>query len=332
MDALLWAKQADNAGTMILLNKIMETICVEAKKRTIMVVDDSLTVRMQIKDLLEKEGYKVILAKDGETCLAQLKAELPDIILLDIVMPGINGLEVCRIIRDDSSLKSISLLILTTISDTQNIVAGLNMGADDYVTKPFIIEELNARITAIIRTKSLQEELRILSITDPLTGCYNRSYLNEHLTSEIKRACRYKHALSMIMCDIDFFKNVNDTYGHQAGDHVLKELIICIKKLFRDKIDWVSRYGGEEFIIILPETDNIGGSSFAEKIRIAVSMMKINLDDNRKISITASFGAVSFNPDTPEKNITSELMIKKADECLYQAKKKGRNRVVGGQL
>ncbi len=304
----------------------------EAQKRIIMVVDDSLTVRMQIKDLLEEEGYKVILAKDGETCLDQLKAELPDIILLDIVMPGINGLEVCKIIRDDCSLKNISILILTTVSDTQNIVAGLNMGADDYVTKPFIIEELNARITSIIRTKSLQEELRILSITDPLTGCYNRSYLNEHLTTEIKRARRYKHALSMILCDIDFFKKVNDTYGHQAGDHVLKELIICIKKLFRDKIDWISRYGGEEFIIILPETDNIGGRSFAEKVRAAVSLMKINLADNRKISITASFGAVSFTPDTPEKKITPELMIKEADKCLYQAKAEGRNRVVEGQI
>ena len=304
----------------------------EEQKRKIMVVDDSLTVRMQIKELLEKENYQVLLAKDGETCLDMLKGEMPDIILLDIIMPGINGLEVCRTIKNDSTLKNIPILMLTHVSDTKNIVAGLGMGADDYVTKPFIIEELNARIAAIIRTKSLQEKLLILSTTDPLTGCYNRGYLNEHLAGEIKRARRGKHALSMILCDIDFFKKVNDTYGHQNGDHVLKELIVCIKKLFRDKVDWVARYGGEEFIIVLPETGSNGACDFAERVRVAVSRMKIKVTENREISITVSFGVVSFAPDTPEENISSETMIKEADRYLYQAKEEGRNRVVAGQL
>ena len=127
--------------------------------KKILIVDDSLTIRMQIKDVLDNEGYEVVLAKDGETCLAILKEQMPDIILLDIVMPGINGIEVCKIIKQDKKLKDIAVLILTHVTDSENMVAGLNSGADDYVTKPFVIEELNARISAILRTKTLKEEL-----------------------------------------------------------------------------------------------------------------------------------------------------------------------------
>ena len=303
----------------------------EDRKRKLMVVDDSLTIRMQIKSLLEKRGYQVIEAEDGETCLEILKHEIPDIILLDIVMPGISGLGICKAIKSSSTLKDISILMLTHVSDTENIVAGLNLGADDYVTKPFIIEELDARISAVLRTKFLQEELRVLSITDPLTGSYNRGYLTEYLSKEIKRAIRGKHALSLILCDIDHFKMVNDTYGHQIGDQVLKGFVQCIQHMFRDKIDWIARYGGEEFIVILPETDIEGAYSFAERARNAIAQMVIESND-KEISVTASFGVTGFDRDTSEEKILMEAMIKEADKCLYQAKQGGRNRVMVGQL
>lgn len=301
------------------------------KSRTIMIVDDSITIRMMIKDMLEAEGYQILLAEDGETCLDILKNKIPDIILLDIVMPGISGLDVCKTIKNDDELKSIAVLMLTHISDTEKIVAGLNMGADDYVTKPFIIEELNARIAAVLRTKSLQEELRILSITDPLTGSFNRCYLTEYLTNEVKRTRRGQHPLSLILCDIDHFKKVNDTYGHQIGDQVLKEFVRCIKKLFRDGVDWVARYGGEEFIIILPETDNKGVVSFAERLRSAISRMVIKVED-KEIFITASFGVITSDSGTSEEKMSVEYMIGEADKYLYQAKQGGRNKVVGGDL
>ncbi|MDY6843027.1 MAG: diguanylate cyclase [Thermodesulfobacteriota bacterium] len=303
----------------------------EDRKRKLMVVDDSLTIRMQIKSLLEERGYQVIEAEDGETCLEILKHEIPDIILLDIVMPGISGLGVCKAIKSSSTVKDISILMLTHVSDTENIVAGLNLGADDYVTKPFIIEELDARISAVLRTKFLQEELRVLSITDPLTGSYNRGYLTEYLSKEIKRAIRGKHALSLILCDIDHFKMVNDTYGHQIGDQVLKGFVQCIQHMFRDKIDWIARYGGEEFIVILPETDIEGAYSFAERARNAIAQMVIESND-KEISVTASFGVTGFDRDTSEEKILMEAMIKEADKCLYQAKQGGRNRVMVGQL
>ena len=280
---------------------------------------------------MEERGYQVIEAEDGETCLEILKHEIPDIILLDIVMPGISGLGVCKAIKSSSTVKDISILMLTHVSDTENIVAGLNLGADDYVTKPFIIEELDARISAVLRTKFLQEELRVLSITDPLTGSYNRGYLTEYLSKEIKRAIRGKHALSLILCDIDHFKMVNDTYGHQIGDQVLKGFVQCIQHMFRDKIDWIARYGGEEFIVILPETDIEGAYSFAERARNAIAQMVIESND-KEISVTASFGVTGFDRDTSEEKILMEAMIKEADKCLYQAKQGGRNRVMVGQL
>ena len=171
------------------------------------------------------------------------------------------------------------------------------------------------------------EEIRHLSLTDPLTGCFNRRYLAERLPQEIKKAVRYKKPLSLIISDLDHFKMVNDAYGHQAGDLVLKEFARLISELYRTNIDWVSRYGGEEFVIVLPETGAEGARVLAERLRLTLSERTIT-HDGRQIHITSSFGISGFDPDTPEDRISADDIIRAADRCLYQAKEEGRNRVV----
>jgi len=202
------------------------------------------------------------------------------------------------------------------------------------LTKPLNHAELIARIKTGIRILELEkslkkanEEIRTLSITDALTGSYNRGYLTERLPQEIKRALRYEHHFSIVLCDIDHFKKVNDTYGHQAGDQVLREFVRCIKGSIRDHIDWVARYGGEEFIIVCPETDTNGACILAERLRNAVSQIVVKTDE-KEIDITASFGVTGCDQTIKGEMITPETMINRADRYMYRAKKEGRNRVI----
>jgi len=190
--------------------------------------------------------------------------------------------------------------------------------------------EISTKLCSLVMDNTLlYEEKKALSITDGLTGCYNRAYLTEHLPQEIKRAIRYDRPLSLVFCDIDHFKGVNDKYGHQAGDRVLREFVQCLNELIRNDVDWLARYGGEEFLVVLPETDVQSAINQAERLRKSVSKKVIEIQE-KKLQITASFGVTGFVPDTPENNISYEAMINRADEFIYQAKEKGRNRVIGG--
>ena len=187
------------------------------------------------------------------------------------------------------------------------------------------LEKLNTELEEKVHERTA--EIKLLSITDALTGCYNRGYLTENLAREIKKARRYAHPLSIIMCDLDHFKLVNDTYGHQAGDQVLREFVTCIKGLYRNDLDWLARYGGEEFLIVLPETGCRSAEHMAERVRhsIAEQVISVGVSD---ITITASFGVTGLDISTPEEKLDPESMITQADFNLYQAKKEGRNRVV----
>jgi diguanylate cyclase (GGDEF)-like protein len=251
------------------------------------------------------------------------------------MMPEMDGLELCRAIRKNTYPGYVFIILLTAKDSKDDIIRGLGAGADDYLTKPFSHAELVARINTGKRVLELErslkdanEEIRILSITDPLTGTYNRGYLTERLPQEIKRARRYSRALSIILCDIDHFKKVNDTYGHLVGDRVLKDFAQCIRHSIRHDVDWTARYGGEEFLIVLPETDANGASVMAERLKSELSQ-RVTETQGKKISITASFGVAGFCPDTPDEMISPEAMISKADKYLYQAKREGRNRVMG---
>jgi diguanylate cyclase (GGDEF)-like protein len=299
----------------------------------ILVVDDDIVSRTVVEKHLNKAGFCVSTAPNGRSALSLFDEAFFPIVLTDWMMPEIDGPQLCRLIREKKTNSYVFIILITPRDKKTDTVVGLEAGADDYLTKPIHPAELVARINTGIRILSLEqslkqanEEIRQLSITDPLTGCFNRGYLVERFPKELSRASRYGHSLVVILADIDHFKRINDTYGHQAGDVVLKEFAQCISNQIRHEIDWVVRYGGEEFLVILPETDLKGGQVMAERLRKAVAEQQIEAAGTM-INITASFGgagAVFFN-DRYEINM--ERLINLADEQLYQSKREGRNRV-----
>jgi diguanylate cyclase (GGDEF)-like protein len=300
----------------------------------ILVVDDDAVSRTLVEKHLKKAGFGVGVAANGSEALERFDNDFYPIVLSDWMMPGINGPQLCRLIREKKTDGYVFIILITARDSKTDIVSGLESGADDYLTKPIHPAELVARINTGIRIlkleqslKNANEEIRQLSISDSLTGCFNRSYLNERLPQELQRAHRYLHPLSVVLADIDHFKHVNDTYGHQAGDEVLKVFADCINQQIRKKVDWVVRYGGEEFLIVLPETGRDGAQSMAERLRIAVATNHIKIN-GANINITASFGGASVKfhmehmPD-----VDMDKLIHKADEQLYRSKGEGRNRV-----
>jgi diguanylate cyclase (GGDEF)-like protein len=304
----------------------------------ILIAEDDPVSRKLLEKVLIKAGNKVVSVENGQKALELFDDKFFPIVLTDWMMPEMDGLELCRAIRKNTYPGYVFIILLTAKDSKDDIIRGLGAGADDYLTKPFSHAELVARLNTGKRVLELEkslkdanEEIRILSITDPLTGTYNRGYMTERLPQEIKRARRYSRALSIILCDIDHFKKVNDTYGHLVGDLVLKDFARCIRHSIRQDVDWTARYGGEEFLIVLPETDVNGGSVMAERLKSELSQ-RVTETQGKKISITASFGVVGFGPDTPDEMISPEAMISKADKYLYQAKREGRNRAMGGPL
>ncbi len=241
--------------------------------------------------------------------------------------------------------RTILLLPLCTIKSTPGMVLILSPIEESSITQENmrLLKMLTRQCSLVMENSLLYEnlmeknayleqankEIMVLSKTDPLTGCYNRGHLTDHLPQEIKRAGRYGHHLSLIMCDIDHFKKINDQYGHQAGDLVLKEFVNHIMDLIRSDIDWLARYGGEEFLIILPETDYKGACRQAKRLCSHISRMVVEAE-GKEIRITASFGVTGFTLDYPDEGISPETLIGAADKYLYQAKKQGRNRVVSG--
>jgi len=300
----------------------------------ILVVDDDIVSRTVMKKYLNKAGFEVHTAANGKEALSLFDEQFCPIVLTDWMMPEISGPDLCRMIREKDTDGYVFILLITARDSKTDIVSGLEAGADDYLTKPIHPDELVARINTGIRIlkleqslKSANEEIRLLSITDPLTGCYNRTYLGERFPQELNRSKRYNHHLSVVLADIDHFKTVNDTHGHQAGDLVLKAFARCVMDQIRDRVDWAVRYGGEEFLIVLPETACNGAGIMAERLRRAVSDLSIHHED-REIEITASFGGAcaDFTQDD-QRRLTMEQLINQADEQLYRSKNEGRNRV-----
>jgi len=304
-------------------------------KSKVLLVEDDPVQASATKEALTKAGYEVQWTEDGINAIKAVKAERPDIILLDVILPGMDGHEVCRWLKLEETTKTIPVIMLTIKKELSDKISGFHIGADDYLPKPYNELELNARIYALLRTKALQDELRqknrqleellhkvnYMAITDALTGLYNRRHFHDVLISEYERARRYKTPFSLVMLDIDHFKSINDTFGHSIGDSVLKEVAEILQRNIRE-IDTASRYGGEEFMVILPNTGKDHALIVAERTRMMIAQHSFSrLDRN----ITMSVG-ISGMPD--EKAESDEKLIKCADFALYRAKDLGRNRTV----
>lgn len=300
----------------------------------ILVVEDDPVSRKLLQRILELAGYTVVAVEDGLEAIKAFQTKFFPIVITDWMMPNMDGIELCRRIRKEITGEGyVYIFFLTSKTSRQDIILGLEAGADDYLIKPYDRSELMARIKTATRIldleKSLKEayvKIQILSVTDKLTGCYNRTYLDEHLPRELKRSARYGSNLSIILCDIDRFKVVNDQYGHQAGDQVLQHFARRMQRTIRTGIDWVTRYGGEEFLVVLPETHLDQARSLAERLRMETESQPVSTDWGQ-IYITASYGVASVPSDTPEKDHFHERLIARADAALYRAKDMGRNRV-----
>ena len=244
-------------------------------------------------------------------------------------------------------VKSVVMLPLSTIKQTLGIVLVVTPLKESFITQEHLklLSILAKQCSIVMENTSLYERLRKkhrslekankeikeLSRSDSLTGCFNRGYLNEHLPREIKRAQRYEHSLSIALCDIDHFKKINDTYGHLCGDRVLQEFVGSITEVIRSDTDWIARYGGEEFLIVLPETKLEGAHLLADRLRSYISQKTIAVD-GEKINITASFGVTGIDADKLLRGMKPEAMIRAADKYVYMAKNKGRNKVVSGPV
>jgi len=309
----------------------------------ILIVDDSKPFRDMVKTVLSKEGLfrHYYEAGDGGEAIRLLKAghEI-DMVLTDIVMPKVDGIDVITWARGNDGFRDLPILVISVDGRGDMKAMGLNLGASDYVVKPFDQVELIARIKLLLKRKEVQEELKRtneelmrinaelkrLSITDDLTQLYNRSHFFEKLALEMKRCTRYKMYMSLMLIDLDDFKKVNDTFGHQAGDEVLKEVSKILASCVRDS-DAVGRYGGEEFILYLVHTDLEGASLPAERIRAAVEE-KVFAFSEGTYRITVSAGLASFPGAAHIGHMGREEFIKRADIALYEAKTTGKNRVV----
>jgi two-component system cell cycle response regulator len=309
----------------------------EAESARILIVDDHEDNVELLRARLESWGFTAETAGDGAEALAKVEASPPDLILLDVMMPVMDGIEVARRVKGNPNLPFIPIIMQTALDATENKVEGLEAGADDYITKPIDFAELKARLNSMLRIKRLQEELeererqlleanerlRHMSQTDVLTGLDNRRHLEERIDEMFEHAKRLSEPFSCVMVDLDRFKSVNDTYGHQAGDAVLKQLARILRAEIRE-IDRAGRYGGEEFMLLLPGTVLDAAVTFAERVRKQIETHTFTFDGGT-IQRTASFGVSAW----PHPRILHcDGLVRAADEALYVAKETGRNRVV----
>ena len=300
-----------------------------AKGERILVVDDQEDNVFILEQLLQRNGYQVAVARDGVEALEKAAEQRPDVVLLDINMPRMDRLEVCRRRKSDQSMAGAAIILISARTEKGQRVEGLDAGADDYISKPFSPKELLARVRAQLRLKGRQDQLRDsnetlkeISIRDALTGLFNRGYLDARIEEEIARRDRIAAPLSVALVDIDLFKRVNDTRGHLCGDEVLREVGAEILASVR-RCDVAARYGGEEFCVVLPDADRHGARRVAERLRAAVEA-KVMTFAGEDFHVTVSVGVAQFSHELSG----APDLLALADRALYDAKEQGRNRVV----
>jgi two-component system cell cycle response regulator len=296
----------------------------------ILIADDSIVSRHLLEATLRKWGYDVMVACDGAEALELLQREdAPGLIILDWMMPGMTGVEVCKRIRERDSEPYTYILLLTSKSQKEDLIEGMDAGADDYITKPFDQNELQVRLRAGTRLVDLQsqllkarEDLRDQATRDSLTRLWNRSSILNELGRELARSEREARPLGVVIVDLDHFKHINDTYGHLAGDAVLREAARRMQNSIR-QYDSIGRYGGEEFLILFPGCSQDDCFAQADRLRRQLGQTEMAVNET-SLRVTASFGVTIAMPG---ENWSQEALIRRADEALYVAKKSGRNRV-----
>jgi len=306
----------------------------------ILIVDDSPTIRAAISMLIKRMGHSIIEATDGEKGLQLYRSERPDLVLIDVMMPVMDGYEAARRMREGNPDEWAPIIFLSSKEADQDLDRAIESGGDDYLVKPVSFVVLNAKIRALHRMESMRRkllelsrdlstanrELERLSRHDGLTGIPNRRYFDSFLLAEIRRAAREREPLSLILADIDYFKSFNDCCGHQAGDDCLRQVAETLSTASRRPADLAARYGGEEFALVLPGTAVEGAVGVANSIsqnlaRLAIPHPRSEVSKH----VTVSQGIASLIPD---QQTLPEQLIEFADQALYQAKQRGRNRFV----
>ncbi len=306
------------------------------ERETVLIVDDERFNINVLVDLLSSD-YRTMVAKNGEQALRRAQsAEPPDLILLDIMMPGMDGYEVCRHLKADPLTADIPVIFVTAMDKSVDEEKGLELGAIDYITKPLSLPLVKLRVRNHLKLKRQSDRLRNLSIIDGLTEIPNRRFFDHHLDQEWRRCIRSNSSISLILLDIDYFKPYNDHYGHAAGDDCLKRVAMALTSVIGragDMVarsggrptDIIARYGGEEFVCVLPETDGPGAGVVGEKLRNAVMALNIPHVQSRVADrVTISLGGATMTPDG--EHFPADL-IERADQNLYSAKERGRNRL-----
>jgi len=301
----------------------------------ILIIDDSTFEANHVKGLLEEMGHEVLWAETGGRGIKIIKLDRPDLIILDLVLPDISGLEICRWIKQDMRMKGTPVIMLTARGEVQERVEGLMEGATDYIAKPFDDTELKTRVMAVLREVEMRERLEQknteyedllkrlerMSITDSLTGIYNRRHFEDVVVAEFERFKRYNIPFSCMMIDVDKFKEINDQCGHDVGDTVLKSVAQLLQGQVRG-VDTVARYGGDEFVVLLAQLRAEGAEKVAFRILSSANMQNYQAVDHRLSKVTLSIGIAGV-PDVDLKTI--DQLVKSADQALYKAKNAGKN-------
>lgn len=332
----------------------MENQLLEHSKGNILLVDDTPDNLRLLSNMLSRQGYEVRSVINGQMALMGVRAEPPDLILLDINMPQMNGYEVCQQLKGDEQTADIPVIFISALDDVIDKVRAFTIGGVDYITKPFQLEEVLARVENQLTLRRLQrllkakneqlqreieehqrvemalqaanEKLKHLAITDELTQVVNRRFFYQYLQQQWAILAEAKQPLSLILCDVDHFKSFNDTYGHLAGDECLRQIAQAIRSTLKRGPDLVGRYGGEEFILLLPYTDATGAFEVATEVLAAIQALKIKHEYTSETGyVTVSLGVSTVIPDHTE---NPENLIKVADTALYAAKAQGRNCVM----
>ncbi len=296
----------------------------------ILIVDDE-PVNIHVLGRILGSEYRLIFARGGAEALRAVSAQSPDLILLDVLMPGVDGYQVCMRLQDDSETSGIPVIFVTALGDESDEARGFEFGAVDYVTKPLSPPIVRARVRTHLELKRQRDMLKNLALLDGLTGVANRRRFDEALPSEWRRCARNQAPLSLAMVDVDRFKGFNDRYGHLAGDDCLRQVAQALSGALHRPADLIARFGGEEFVLLLPETDAVGATRVAEAARSAAARLGIVHESSPPAGIvTVSLGVATADP-VPA-GAEAAAVVDLADRLLYQAKGLGRNRAATGSL